>query len=95
MPPIEVGPTRALSRIEARLSRETHGQGKGPVEAQARHAEKTPIVQSEALDAGQPPVDSDRVNEIRKAIESGTYPVLPAKISDAVIAAGFLLRSGK
>jgi negative regulator of flagellin synthesis FlgM len=32
---------------------------------------------------------------IRKAIEQGTYPVLPAKIADAVIAAGILLRSAK
>ena len=39
------------------------------------------------------PVDGDRVAEIRKAVEQGRYPVLPTRIADAMIAAGFLLRS--
>lgn len=40
----------------------------------------------------QAPVDNDRVAEIRKAVEQGTYPITPAKIADAMIAAGYLLR---
>lgn len=40
-----------------------------------------------------PPVDADRVAEIRKAVEQGRYPVVPAKIADAMIAAGYLLRT--
>jgi negative regulator of flagellin synthesis FlgM len=47
---------------------------------------------SDALDPGQAPVDAERVEVIRKAIASGTYPVVPAKIADAIIAAGLLLR---
>lgn len=39
------------------------------------------------------PVDHDRVAQIRKAIEEGRYPVVPAKIADAMIAAGYLLRT--
>lgn len=39
-----------------------------------------------------PPVDVDRVNEIRRAIEQGRYPIVPAQIADAMIAAGFLLK---
>jgi negative regulator of flagellin synthesis FlgM len=39
------------------------------------------------------PVDQDRVAEIREAIEHGRYPVIPTKIADAMIAAGFLLRN--
>ena len=38
------------------------------------------------------PVDADRVAEIRKAIEDDRYPVIPARIADAMIAAGLLLR---
>jgi len=38
------------------------------------------------------PIDHDRVAEIRKAVEEGRYPILPTKIADAMIAAGFLLR---
>lgn len=93
MPPIEVGPARALGAIEARLARETRGQGQGPVQAQAKL--EAAVVRSDALDAGSVPVDTDRVNEIRKAVETGTYPIIPAKIADAVIAAGFFLRKGE
>ncbi|WP_305095448.1 flagellar biosynthesis anti-sigma factor FlgM [Croceibacterium aestuarii] len=41
----------------------------------------------------EPPVDTGRVAEIRKAVEQGRYPVVPTKIADAMIAAGFLLRT--
>ena len=40
-----------------------------------------------------PPVDAQRVNEIREAIEDGRYPVLPVRVADAMIAAGLLLRT--
>ena len=39
------------------------------------------------------PVDAERVAQIRKAVEDGSYPVTPVKIADAMIAAGLLLRS--
>jgi negative regulator of flagellin synthesis FlgM len=92
MPPIEVGPLRSLSAVENRLSRKA-----GETAAQAARAEKSEpaVVQSEVLDAGEAPVDAERVDLIRKAVENGTYPVVPARIADAMIAAGFLLRSGK
>ena len=41
----------------------------------------------------EPPVDGERVAEIRKAVEQGTYPLLPTKVADAMIAAGYLLRT--
>jgi negative regulator of flagellin synthesis FlgM len=47
----------------------------------------------QALDAGAAPVDFERVSTIRKAIKSGSYPLVPAKIADAMIAASILLRS--
>lgn len=40
----------------------------------------------------QPPFDQERVAEIRKAVEEGRYPVVPTRIADAIIAAGYLLR---
>ena len=46
-----------------------------------------------ARNAGDaPPVDGRRVEVIRRAIEEGRYPVVPAQIADAMIAAGFLLK---
>lgn len=37
--------------------------------------------------AGEPPFDKERVEEIRKALRDDTYPLVPAKITDAIIAA--------
>lgn len=34
------------------------------------------------------PIDGDRVAEIRKALENGTYPLIPTEIADGIIAAG-------
>lgn len=39
------------------------------------------------FDTIEPPVDADRVAEIRKALQEGTYPLVPTKIADAMIAA--------
>lgn len=36
--------------------------------------------------AAAPPVQTDRVAEIKRAIANGTFPILPAKIADAMIA---------
>lgn len=48
-----------------------------------------------AVSAGTAPVDQTRVDEIRKAVQNGTYPVIPTRISDAMIAAGMMLRKGR
>lgn len=34
-----------------------------------------------------PPVDAERVQQIRAALQDGTYPLVPTKIADAIIAA--------
>lgn len=54
-----------------------------------------PAVSSRVLAGAEAPVDTDRVTMIRKAIENGSYPVMPARIADAMIAAGYLLRTPK
>lgn len=51
------------------------------------------VATSDATRAGDVPVSADRVAQIRKAIENGHYPVIPARIADAMIAAGMLLRT--
>lgn len=38
------------------------------------------------------PVDHERVAEIRSALRDGTYPIVPAQIADALIAARLALR---
>ncbi len=37
--------------------------------------------------AATPPVDAERVAQIRKALADGSYPLVPVKIIDAMIAA--------
>lgn len=42
-------------------------------------------------DLRQIPVDADRVAEIRGALQDGSYPLVPARTADAMIAARMLL----
>lgn len=98
MPPIELGPTRPVAPIESWALRASGGKGEPAAKAAANAgapAAGATVVRSDALDPGAPPVDLDRVQMIRKAVESGTYPVVPAKIADAIIAAGIFLRTAK
>ena len=90
--PIEIGPTRAVNPADVRIVRSGSGTGEkttGPAKASPT------VVRSGALDPGQPPVDLERVAVIRHAVENGTYPIIPARVADAMIAAGLLLRNGK
>jgi negative regulator of flagellin synthesis FlgM len=100
MPPIEVGSAPRIGAVDTRLPTrvaETTPAHATPAVAKAQTTNTisaAPAVEtSKALDPGAAPVDTDRVALIRKAVESGQYPVLPAKIADAMIAAGMLLRS--
>lgn len=53
-------------------------------------------VQTEAnVSAGVAPVDSERVQEIRQALRDGNYPLVPSRITDAIIAARHMLSDGQ
>ena len=87
------GPNGILSRLKAR--------GPAPVvrteavrPAGDDGAKAAEVALAKVATAGaEAPVDHDRVREIRQAVEQGRYPVLPTQIADAMIAAGYLLRS--
>lgn len=93
-----IGGLRPVGAMDARIVRTTAG-AKDPTTAPASTApgagasDAVAFRPSEALDPGQAPVDVERVKVIRHAIETGNYPVIPAKIADAMIAAGMLLRT--
>jgi negative regulator of flagellin synthesis FlgM len=97
--PIEIGPsaaaaTRPAAAVDARIARRdvaAPGARPAAAAASANAAGNAGAV----LDAGAPPIDTDRVAVIRKAVEDGHYPVIPARVADAVIAAGLLLRNGQ
>lgn len=97
--PIEIGPTRALGAL-----RDVRTAARAPIPAGSNPAPAAAIgsvigitdaAPSAVRDAGAPPVDAERVQVIRRAIEQGRYPVVPARVADAMIAAGMLLRSGE
>jgi negative regulator of flagellin synthesis FlgM len=92
MPPIELGPARPIGAIDVRFARQAAG---GKPRAETPETPAPTVEMSDALDPGRPPVNTERTAEIRKAVEAGKYPLTPAKIADAMIAAGLLLRSGK
>lgn len=51
-------------------------------------------IEASAL-AAAPPVDTDRVAAIRAALADGSYPLVPTRIADAMIAAGLRLSLGE
>jgi len=42
-----------------------------------------------SMEAAQPPVDTDRIAAIRDALRNDSYPLVPTKIADAMIAAQY------
>ncbi len=91
MPPIQFGPALPVSAVDTRALRTASG-GARPQNATSS---QPGLAIGDALDPGAPPIDAERVELIRKAVETGTYPIVPAKVADAMIAAGLLLRAGQ
>ncbi len=91
-----LSPARPVSvtvpAIDARLLRQAADAATLPAK---KPVPVSPDLVSQVLDPGPAPVDAERVTAIRKAIEAGTYPLLPAKVADAIIAASLLLRNPK
>lgn len=77
----------------AALSRITGGKQGGAKQASAtQQAEAGMVKRSGASLAGSsPPVDAERVEIIREAVREGRYPLVPAQVADAIIAAGMFL----
>ena len=95
MKPVEITPVTRGRPVGAEVARavSTAPQGSGP--AASPLAEPGMVTRSEALSAGAAaPVDSDRVAAIRNAVREGSYPLVPAKLADAMIAASYILIEG-
>ena len=89
--PARIGTARAIGALDPWAARAAAGAAR-PGNGIARSV--GPVVRSEPLAVGPIPVDGERVQQIRRAIEQGNYPLIPAKVADAMIAAGMLLRTG-
>lgn len=92
MPSIElsklqgVSATRALSDSDRAQLDARGAQSRSPQVASS-DAPGVAIEVGATVDASKPPVDDDRVAEIRAALRDGSYPLVPTKIADAMIAA--------
>jgi len=81
-----VSPVQTADRAKAKVAPD--GSVPSPEGAAADSTKSTGVaVEIAAPAASGPPVDTDRVAEIRNALRDGTYPLVPAKIADAMIAA--------
>lgn len=92
MPSIELNKLQGVSGVRALAQGDRSQFEKSPASrvGTAQSADAKPGVEIEVaagLDAAEPPVDSDRVSQIRDALRDGTYPLVPTKIADAMIAA--------
>ena len=92
MSPLEIQRLSPVSRpLFTQTEQRSASAGGAGAEASAAAAQKGVAVESRGELAGaKPPVDSERVDEIRAALRDGTYPILPAKIVDALIASQLL-----
>lgn len=96
MPPMELGPVRATSASDIGQARRATARGvSAPAGEPAAPSPRNEALEGALgmLDPGQPPIDAERVEQVRKAVERGSYPLVPAKITDAIIAAGIILRT--
>ena len=96
--PFDIRPVHGPSAIRPRLAETAEG---APVRQHPAPAAPAALGEDVAVDVGMqaasgaPPVDSERVDQIRKALESGSYPIVPTRIADAMIAARFMLSTSE
>jgi len=86
--PIEIGPIAPVRAIRA------SPYGASPERKPAAVPDAAVEIEAAAL-AAAPPVDADRVAAIRAALADGSYPLVPTRIADAMIAAGLRLSLGQ
>jgi len=91
MRPIETQPSRLTSATE----RVVPVEKPRPADAVAKGEKDVQVSLANGLETNATPIDQERVEQIRQAIENGTYPLVPAKIADAMIAAGIILRNSQ
>ena len=83
----------AIQTASARITAATQATSSPAAVTTTAASSTVPQVQTSlSIGAGNVPIDHTRVDAIRKAVQNGTYPLVPAKISDAMVAAGLMLR---
>lgn len=91
-------PSLELSKLPSvSAARAVTASDRAQIEARAPTAATAPVSAtppsgisvevSGAAEAASPPIDAERVSQIREALRDGSYPLVPTKIVDAMIAA--------
>lgn len=99
MASFEIGASRPVGAVQlstvqpaSQTAAATDSTSTTPTTTTAQTSAAAQVQTSLTVSAGTVPVDENRVDQIRKAVQNGTYPVIPTRISDAMIAAGMMLR---
>ena len=87
-----VSPVTGADRAKAKAAPEGSVPGSGGSASGSANAAGVSVEVAAPVQSG-PPVDTDRVAEIRSALRDGTYPLVPTKIADAMIAAQYKFES--
>lgn len=96
MKPLDISPTTPIRPVGNETQRTGNDRNARPATSNASPAEPAMVARSGVLWSGETaPVDANRVAEIRSALREGRYPLLPATLSDHMIAAGFALIDAK
>lgn len=75
---------QAVTRVQSVTPAQTVQSARPPVDAAPSPASQLTGVAREL--AAKPPVDMERVAEIKRAIATGKFPILPSTIADRLIA---------
>ena len=85
------GPIRPTTRERTDVST-PGGTAAAPIAADRSTAVR--LETGAAVSTAEAPIDAERVALIRAALDRGSYPLVPARIADAMIAAPLLLATG-
>ena len=92
MPSLELNKLQGITATRA-LSESDRSQFEARGTTGARSSDATASKPGVAIEVGStadtstPPVNNERIAQIRKALEDGSYPLVPTEIADAMIAA--------
>ena len=84
------GVDRAVARALTQIAAATPARPVQPAATPGRDPSPADVAAAGGLAAtlaAKPPVDAERVQMIKRALQEGRYPIVPAKIADRMIAA--------
>ncbi|OBV10927.1 flagellar biosynthesis anti-sigma factor FlgM [Erythrobacter dokdonensis] len=89
MPSVELSKLQGIAAPRAVTSGERAQIGARSASTRAADtpASGVSVAVGTAVEAASPPVDAERVAQIRAALQDGSYPLVPTRIVDAMIAA--------